>query len=358
MIDHLNKLMEYLSLASEDICIINGSFQKIHEIESLKLSEYGKRSIIHVPKHLYKYYADTVTDGVNYTRQNLENNTVFMQNPVKFNDIFYCDIVLEKEEYIYSRLKEFCSRAGIENASKYDKNELILKLIEKLYYAQKETDDIINAFDFNDVIAQNTTNKMFCVDFKNRLFSGIEAPDAIQGALEKEYDFYINNCKTMFAVSSFTVNPDSQLMWAHYANNHKGICLEYEIDNINDIMCHLFPVIYSRAKKDISEKLIQFIDSDIDDETLWKIYFNGPLRKNIEWMYENEWRLIYPKNKDNPDGYSRKFGRISKVYLGYRMEEDARNYYIEECNKRNIPYVEMDKDPIRFAMKEKEKSEN
>lgn len=33
---------------------------------------------------------------------------------------------------------------------------------------------------------------------------------------------------------------------------------------------------------------------EITPTDVWNIYFNGVLRKNIDWVFQNEWRLLLP----------------------------------------------------------------
>lgn len=40
-------------------------------------------------------------------------------------------------------------------------------------------------------------------------------------------NYYFNKIQKEIGVYCLTTVPDSILMWSHYANNHKGVCLEY-----------------------------------------------------------------------------------------------------------------------------------
>ena len=49
-------------------------------------------------------------------------------------------------------------------------------------------------------------------------------------------------------------NNSSVLMWSHYADNHKGICIEYDFESIKNnklIYYSLFPVNYTAKPIDI-----------------------------------------------------------------------------------------------------------
>ncbi|MGT2429382.1 DUF2971 domain-containing protein [Cupriavidus basilensis] len=72
-------------------------------------------------------------------------------------------------------------------------------------------------------------------------------------------------------------------MWAHYADSHKGICLEFDATSV--FMAHAQEVKYSGERA-----AINFTDSK--DAMLEKAL----LTKSDHWSYESEWRLIrYPR---------------------------------------------------------------
>ncbi|MBK7525892.1 MAG: DUF2971 domain-containing protein [Saprospiraceae bacterium] len=54
-------------------------------------------------------------------------------------------------------------------------------------------------------------------------------------------------------VCSFTTNNNNILMWSHYANNHKGICLEFITLNERLLSEMLHPIIYTNKKPIIND---------------------------------------------------------------------------------------------------------
>lgn len=89
---------------------------------------------------------------------------------------------------------------------------------------------------------------------------------------------------TTGACCFFGDNPDSDLMWAHYADNHKGFCIEYEADYETP---GLLEVTYSSKLPAPSATELLFSPK----ETLGRIVTT----KNMEWNYEKEWRLVFLK---------------------------------------------------------------
>lgn len=122
-----------------------------------------------------------------------------------------------------------------------------------------------------------------------------------------------------YKVKKKSLNADvlqcSPLMWAHYADNHKGICIQYKVkpSNIvddNKIIVRLFDVDYDKPFP---------LDGDIP--------FVDSLRvKGDFWRYEKETRLIL-YSRDKVGDYCSLGGyEIEAVYMGCRIEPDRRNY--------------------------------
>lgn len=43
-----------------------------------------------------------------------------------------------------------------------------------------------------------------------------------------------------YRITCFSERPDNILLWSLYSNKHKGICIEYNLDNINEVYGVLF----------------------------------------------------------------------------------------------------------------------
>ena len=74
---------------------------------------------------------------------------------------------------------------------------------------------------------------------------------------------------------------DDVLMWAHYADSHKGICLEF--DGYSSLMAEAQQVNYVKIRPSINPYLS-------DDHVV--MMEKALLTKAEQWKYEAEWRLI------------------------------------------------------------------
>jgi len=93
-----------------------------------------------------------------------------------------------------------------------------------------------------------------------------------------------------FGILCLTEVPDSLLMWAHYAQNHAGLVLQFDES-------HQFfaPVSY----EDQGFRLTQ-VEYSAQRPVLSYSTRNSPVvyyRKSPDWAYEREWRLIKPLSK-------------------------------------------------------------
>ena len=98
-------------------------------------------------------------------------------------------------------------------------------------------------------------------------------------------DFIENRQKTT-AVLCFTDSPFNMLMWSHYADSHKGICLEFNTDK-NDAVPNIFEKLY-RVEYTKNYPKINFVTEE-KSEFYRKVYAT----KYHDWRYEHEYRAIY-----------------------------------------------------------------
>jgi hypothetical protein len=85
-------------------------------------------------------------------------------------------------------------------------------------------------------------------------------------------------------VYSFGGDPRSILMWSHYASNHEGVCLQFEIAKDPETFVFALPVEYS------DEYPIVNWFGDFSKDIIPTI-----LRKYKGWEYERERRLVVPE---------------------------------------------------------------
>lgn len=358
---YLNTLIAYLgtlsSKYSKEMCIINGSFIKLSELEKMGYNEFSLRAKINMPLKLYKYFPcmekiDENGNKVNYSIQALLDNTVYVQTPTLFDDPYDCDININFEEYQKLRLTEYCRRSAIKITDEQSVQEVGDIFVKHIYESILKYQNYDNIFAPSKDKGIQLTNELFINRLSIKLNTNVDIGKAVGEIITDEYNDLLKELKVMFRVACFTTNPFSQLMWGgQYANNHQGFCIEYTIDpndeEYKDVYLNLFPVIYAKIRTNAAKQIITN-DVDITEDELWSLYMNGILRKSIDWSYQNEWRLLSLNRKD----FNIRFFPITKVYLGSRMSKEKRLEVIKICKEKNVPYIGVVKDNDYFEMKE------
>lgn len=126
----------------------------------------------------------------------------------------------------------------------------------------------------------------------------------------------------------------SMPMWAHYSNNHKGFCVEYEkgAEQNELLRSFVYPVQYSDSRFDISDIMdeqIKLSNNRVLDPNghLRAGYESQPLAvvmmmlyniKHTSWSYEQEYRLSVPSRTPGLPEISAK---PSKIYIGLNSIE-------------------------------------
>jgi hypothetical protein len=78
-------------------------------------------------------------------------------------------------------------------------------------------------------------------------------------------------------------------MWAHYAQKHQGVCLEFSV--ANELFCSAFPVQYA-----LTYPRFSMTDHAGPEQQIAPL-----LSKSSAWNYEDEFRLISDENGDPKD---------------------------------------------------------
>lgn len=143
----------------------------------------------------------------------------------------------------------------------------------------------------------------------NDPFEGLYINHSSDGALDE----WIR----LFRVCCYSRRNDVLLLWAHYAENHRGICLEYAVSE-DDFRNQFFPIKYSKVPPTLN-KIARRPDGtlSINIEREAEIF----LTKSEDWAYEDEFRLIrFSKYPDGKGEKSQIPGRLSAVYFGIRTD--------------------------------------
>lgn len=122
-------------------------------------------------------------------------------------------------------------------------------------------------------------------------------------------------------VCCFTTDPTNLLMWSHYADNHKGLVLEFDPAQDPDVLTGPVKVSYSD-----DYPVINWLNDT--KSQLQKTM----LQKAKVWEYEKEWRLIHPDGSRTHQCF--KHAGLTAVVMGCRVTEATKAKLHELLDER------------------------
>lgn len=122
--------------------------------------------------------------------------------------------------------------------------------------------------------------------------------------------------------------PANELLWAHYADSHKGFCIEYDLEKLQggsnrrdfDIK-NVLSVAYEYERPEVTE--------DDDDFSIQKKTFGT---KSNPWEHENEIRLVFKTDGVKPIPND----AIKSIYFGLKIGYSERKMITESLKDKNI----------------------
>ncbi|MCD8349893.1 MAG: DUF2971 domain-containing protein, partial [Planctomycetaceae bacterium] len=153
----------------------------------------------------------------------------------------------------------------------------------------------------------------------------------------------------------FTQSKDNLLMWGHYADSHKGYCIEYDLNKFtDDHLGWFFPITYVDSFIDFSvyfNRMIELVIDPPNDETAIQTEIIKKLNpyytilmgliKSLCWSYENEWRFIQILFDDAlPPEISLP---VKSVYLGLKIDPLDSELIKSIAIEKDIPVFKMER---------------
>lgn len=167
------------------------------------------------------------------------------------------------------------------------------------------------------------------------------------------HDGFENNV----GVLSLTESPDNLLMWAHYANSHKGFVVEFDSEHPffdqrkseKDELRHLKKINYTKTRP--SNVLMEV-------ENMSEF-----LVKSTDWAYEKEWRILAALDDADKRIEERPydvflfrvpFNAIKSVRVGARASSETRerirSLLSQNSELNHVAYLEMTINNKRFEL--------
>ncbi|SFQ71598.1 Protein of unknown function [Flavobacterium akiainvivens] len=267
------------------------------------------------PGSFYKYRALSER-----TIDILEKNYIWLAEIASLNDPFECSIQFDNNECLR---KYYGSQDFHDLFVQMTDKALSSAEIRLLTKSQKPYEEYIKI-----CAAKNIPLKL--------------SPEQQLSKVQDRWSEIISETNRKLRICSFSLNNDSLLLWSHYAEEHKGICIEYDLLDNDIARAYIQPVIYSSKVPKIGifedYNTIQMVASS--------------LIKSKEWEYEQEWRITIFKQSEN---FPQKL-QVPKpvaIYLGTRFEannEELKEKLYQFAAMNNIPLYPMKKHPQEFRL--------
>lgn len=308
---------------------------------------------------LYKYTKFDVGCSI------LESSHIALSKPEWFNDPFDCIPVFDKDEQL----------RAIEILTGYVVDQQIIQLLQSLKTNSTKKRDrilasgVLKEFDFIRFLTmiKPSVYEPYC-SFKilKRMMHflkliGKTSPEQselvekinfAQSTLETQGPAMISdlfNIRNRMYVGCLSATYESILMWSYYGEDHKGVCIEIEIDDDSE---YLSKVQYQNERPTMqTEKLLRnfcgqlFANKNPKEANalMLPLILQPYTTKAAGWRHEQEYRLIYLEEAFEKEGIVKKLCndgterymcpvKITKVFCGANMSEDNKDIL-----RKNLP---------------------
>ena len=286
------------------------------------------RSVMELPFESLSFYRYYKLDDKGYVLSDLRNARLTITSPRMFNDP-YDSLLYVNKDWVLSTLDR-------------ESMEKMCGIVKRVQAGEK-IEDV--APDLNAINAEvlSRLTKLDSEQLETILLDDNFAHNAMRGNMS-----VIDLLKQHNRVACFSETNVSPLLWAHYADCGKGICVEYEIPKVaagsvfpeslisfkeRKIFISFLPILYSNERYDAThivseyneQLLIIMMGRQNDYPKLTSSHDllsaeKAAVYKSKDWEYEREWRLIfYPFTLMDPDRISVRSPVVKSVILGNAM---------------------------------------
>jgi len=144
-------------------------------------------------------------------------------------------------------------------------------------------------------------------------------------------------------VFSLSKNPQDELMWSHYAANHKGICIEYDLDFLVRFVyrksLHHFSVKYDSAPPSVGINSISEVSAGDIKSRLGC--------KSKAWEYEDEYRIVCD---DLSGKVQTDYRAVKSITFGKKCPEWLVNKVVSLTSGKVPEYYKINLNPLSYEL--------
>ncbi|TKC62147.1 DUF2971 domain-containing protein [Pedobacter hiemivivus] len=277
---------------------------------------------------LYKYRGNS-----HFTDSILTEKKVWLANATTLNDPFECTIQEIAKEFIEEQIEQ-------------------MKMGHVMGFLQSALTSIKNKTDFYGLTPKQTKEYLGKLKARKTI---AEQHRASREFIHRKTGNYTSDPEKTYAnfdnqlndvgIFSLTEDPENQLMWAHYAEQSKGIALGFEVTENSKLASKT-----NCLKVNYSDELPAFsgegflIESSIvrRGTNTQKIVFHDPTMqaaistKPSCWNYEKEWRYV----EELAGSYAYP-GKLRELVFGLKCPDSKRKEYIDLLKSSGHTEIEL-----------------
>lgn len=324
------------------------------EVTFEKLSKIRDWILKNIPKSLFRFrrYSE-------YSIEALKEDQIWGTSIWEFNDPYECVPCYNLQTLFEKMNNSLESQRFIELINALKEGQFVPEI--KRAYPSINIEQVIK--NIPDQISKEDMDGKLCI-IKNYLntFIGTTFEEMV-----KRFYLSIQEEEALRQIACFSEQNNSTLMWGHYADSHKGFCLEYDFQTIlkdcsqkcadirgcNNFMLNysLAPIIYKEERFDATAYFATVMQSLLCEQNKipMELYYGDTLivskcllTKSKDWEYENEWRLFTPRFSNEYQPYEKIMSlRPVALYMGAKMTKEHERELYEICKNKGISCFKM-----------------
>ncbi|WP_052767513.1 DUF2971 domain-containing protein [Brachyspira hyodysenteriae] len=318
VINITNNLKKYKLIYEDMLEINNAQIDSLLTINNKKLeSKKFQNQILSLYKETIKLY-----DNVKYDNtHSLKTFNIILSITDKLNSL---------------KIDNFKKIDFIRNFE-YITNLILQTHFNMKYHYEIENNSLYNYTRVNkNILRSILNNTLWCSNTKE--FNDPVDPYIRNDKNESSNQFY-NYLLERIKVACLTTHNDNTLMWSHYADKHKGICIEYDIsqlqNNNNNFILKKIDYNSSMLLFDLKNEIL--LDNDKSVKSIIDLF----TVKSKEWEYEDEYRILfYDEENKNPNGTLINLPIKSICFGVQTSKEDKELVYniVKSINEKRLNY--------------------
>lgn len=285
----------------------------------------------------------------------LESNAVALNNPQNYNDPFDSFIEFDADDIEksisivveYYLIQEFLKLLNNKNIKVGFLTKLIMKwdrfgidLNLKVSKKNRYYDSIPGAQALIKFVVRYTAQK------------GENSFEELKDKFTNEVIQKVKDIRNNALISCFSKRYDSILMWSHYGDKHKGICIEFDRPKKD-----FLDVKYSKKRckfdlEDTTRRVLGYMlsneEADVNDKGLIRCISKPFIVKSLDWKYEEEVRCILSPNSEGVSKLEELSlytmpTSITKIYVGCKVDKESEVYnkLLQLAKTKRIDIIEL-----------------